>query len=136
MSPIQSPSRTRSRTRAPALRLQHGERITRPYPLREYHDPPPVATVDDGPTRVLLVGSDAGRRATLLDELTRALPSSTVFEELDAVSEVLEQAPGSRMVFLTGNLDDTPAVSLMQLLGRRHPDLPVVSLEAPALTAL
>jgi DNA-binding NtrC family response regulator len=81
------------------------------------------------PTRILLAGADAGRRASLLDELSRTLPESTVFDEADAVCDALEQAPSSRMAFITGDLDDAPAESLMQTLAHRHPELPVLIMD-------
>jgi hypothetical protein len=79
------------------------------------------------PTHILLAGADAGRRAALHDELARTLPATTVFDEAHAVCEVLEHAPGSRMAIITGDLDDAPADSLMQLLGHRHPGLAVLN---------
>jgi hypothetical protein len=90
--------------------------------------------VIDGPTRVLIAGADPGRRATLLDELTETLPASTVFEEANAVCEVLEHAPGSRMAIITGDLDDAPAESLMHMLAHRHPALPVLIVDSPTRT--
>jgi uncharacterized protein (DUF779 family) len=126
MSPTQSPARTRSRSRAPALRLLHGHGSPHPEPLRGRDAPAPALRVVDRPTRVLLAGADAGRRATLLDELSRTLPANTVFEQAGAVCDVLEHAPGSRMAFITGDLDDAPAESLLQTLAHRHPELPVL----------
>ncbi len=49
-----------------------------------------------------------------------------MFEQAGAVCDVLEHAPGSRMAFITGDLDDAPAESLMQMLAHRHPELPVL----------
>jgi len=69
--------------------------------------------------------------AALLDELTQTLPASTVFEQAGAVCEVLEHAPGSRMVFITGDLDDSSAESLMRMLAHRHPELPVLVVDNP-----
>jgi CBS domain-containing protein len=79
--------------------------------------------------RILVVGADAVRRATLRKELTAALPSNTMFEEAGEVWEVLEHAPSSGVVMLTGDLQDVTAESLMNLLGNRHPRLPVVTLD-------
>jgi hypothetical protein len=124
MSPTHSPLRTRSHSRAPALRLLHGQRSPHTEPLRGPEAPAPALRVR--PTRVLLAGADAGRRATLLEELSRTLPANTVFEQAGAVCDVLEHAPGSRMAFITGDLDDAPAESLMQTLAHRHPELPVL----------
>ncbi len=131
MSPTQSLLRTRSHSRAPALRLLHGQRSPHPEPLRGQEAPAPALRVVDRPTRVLLAGADAARRATLLEELSRTLPANTVFEQADAVCDVLEHAPGSRMAFITGDLDDAPAESLMQTLAHRHPELPVLVVDGP-----
>jgi hypothetical protein len=124
MSPIRALARTRSR--APALRLLQGQRSSHHEALRGHDAPAPALRVIDRPNHVLLAGADAGRRATLLDELSRTLPANTVFEQADAVCDVLEHAPGSRMAFITGDLDDAPAESLMQTLAHRHPGLPVM----------
>jgi hypothetical protein len=131
MSPAQAPLRTRSHSRAPALRLLRGQGSPHIAPLRGQEAPAPALRVVDRPTRVLLAGADAGRRATLLEELSRTLPTNTVFEQAGAVSEALEHAPGSRMAFITGDLDDVPAESLMQTLANRHPELPVLVVDAP-----
>ena len=135
MSPTLSPLRTRSRSRAPALRLLPDSRPRHPEPLRGHDAPPPALRVIDGPTSILLAGADAGRRATLLEELIQTLPASTVFAEADAVCEALEHAPGSRMAIIAGDLDDTPAESLMQMLAHRHPELPVLIVDSPTRNA-
>jgi hypothetical protein len=85
---------------------------------------------------VLLVGADARRRAALRVELGRRLPSRTRFAEADDVAEVLEHACSSRMVILAGDLEDADTESLMRLLGQRHPELPVISVEEPLPAAL
>jgi hypothetical protein len=131
MSPTQSPVSSRCRSQAPALRLLHGQGRRAPEPLRGHDAQPPALRVVDGPSRVLLAGGDADRRAALLDELTQTLSASTVFEQADAVCEVLEHAPGSRMVFITGDLDDAPAESLMRMLAHRHPGLAVLVVDDP-----
>jgi hypothetical protein len=132
MSPTQSLVSSRCRSQAPALRLLHGQGRGAPQPLRGHDSPPPALHVVDGPARILLAGGDAGRRAVLLDELTQTLSASTEFEQADAVCEVLEHAPGSRMAFIAGDLDDAPAESLMQTLAHRHPELPVLIVDSPA----
>jgi hypothetical protein len=81
----------------------------------------------------LIAGSDAGQRTALLDELTQMLPASTVFAEADAICGVLEHAPRSRMAIITGDLDDAPAESLMHMLTHRHPALPVLIVDSPAI---
>jgi DNA-binding NtrC family response regulator len=81
---------------------------------------------------VLLAGADAGRRAVLRAELGATLPSRTRWVEADAIAETLERATFSRMVILAGDLDDADVESLTRLLGRRHPELPVICVDAPA----
>jgi hypothetical protein len=127
----------RERPHTPRLRLLRG--------AESMHDGSPRADVSTrsvagrpalqlmvDPAPVLIAGSDSARRAALIDDLTETMPQSTLFEEASAVSEVLEHAPASRMVILSGDLDDAPAESLMQMLGHRHPGLPVVSVDGPA----
>jgi hypothetical protein len=131
MSPTRSPTRTLSRARGPALRLLHGRGHTHPEPLRGHAAPPPALCVIDGPTRILLAGADADRRAALFEELTQTLSASIVFAEADSVCEALEHAPDSRMAIITGDLDDSPAESLMHVLAHRHPELPVLIVDSP-----
>jgi hypothetical protein len=140
-SAIRASARRRSDSRVPALRL-----LPDPVPAErpvEPHTPPerprggagahpPMLRAVAGPTRILLAGANAERRARLLDELSQGLPQSTVFEQADAVCDALEHAPGSRMVFIVGDLDDAPAESLMQTLAHRHPALPVLIVDGPA----
>jgi hypothetical protein len=136
MSPAQTLARRRSGSRAPALRLLPDPSPAEPRPLAESSRGgdahPPALRVIAGPTRILLAGADAERRATLLGELSQTLPESTVFEQADAVCEALEHASGSRMAFIAGDLDDAPAESLMQTLAHRHPELPVLIVDGPA----
>ncbi len=80
---------------------------------------------------MLLVGANAWRCEALRAELRATLPPRTVFAEANDVAEVLERARSSRMVILAGDLDDADTESLMHLLGRRHPGLPVVCVEEP-----
>jgi hypothetical protein len=133
MSPAQTLARRRSGSRVPALRLlpdpNPAERRTRPESPRGTDVHPPALRVIAGPTRILLAGADAERRATLLEELSQTLPESTVFEQADAA---LEHACASRMAFIAGDLDDAPAESLMQTLAHRHPELPVLIVDGPA----
>jgi DNA-binding NtrC family response regulator len=120
MSPIVSPASGRERFRRPKLRLVRGQGEPRP----------------DG--TVLLVGADPSRRAALRVELGGTLSGQTVFAEADAAFEVLEQAPTSRLVVLAGDLEDVCVESLIDMLARRHPLLPVISMDAvpPALSAV
>ncbi len=50
MSPTHSPLRTRSHSRAPALRLLHGQRSPHTEPLRGPEAPAPALRVVDRPT--------------------------------------------------------------------------------------
>ncbi|MGH2902400.1 MAG: hypothetical protein ACRDK7_02225 [Solirubrobacteraceae bacterium] len=137
--------RRRADTRVPSLRLLPDLDPARPArpPFEPHPTPPefprggedahaPTLRALPGATHILLAGADAERRAALLDELSQALGESTVFEQADAVWEALEHAPGSRMAFIAGDLDDAPAESLMQALAQRHPELPVMLVEGPA----
>lgn len=80
---------------------------------------------------VLVAGADAQRRAILRAELGVTLPPRTPFAEANDIAEVLERAPSSRMVILAGDLDDADADASLRLLGRRHPLLPVICVDAP-----
>lgn len=81
---------------------------------------------------VLLAGGDATARGALQRDLATTMPSSTTFKQAGAIWEMLVRAPEASMVVLSGELEDMPAATLMQMLAHRHPDLPVVSLDARA----
>jgi hypothetical protein len=121
---------------APRLRLISGEGNGRTVRRNEQSDPhavaapPAVRLIDEG-SALLIVGADPARRAALRHQLAHTMPAGTVFEELSTFAEVLERAPLSRMVILSGGLEDISARSLMRVLAQRHPRLPVVSLDAP-----
>lgn len=76
---------------------------------------------------VLIVGDSAERRSKMLSELRGLLPSGTPFVEAGETWEVLARTSGSRMVVLTGGLDGVSTHSLMRILSRRHPTLPVIA---------
>jgi hypothetical protein len=63
------------------------------------------------------------------------MPGGTRFVELGTLWQLLERAPESRAVILSGDLDDVPAEALLHTLAHRHPDLPVVSVGAAAVRA-
>jgi hypothetical protein len=63
----------------------------------------------------------------MLDELHDLLPANTRFLEARETWEVIARAAGSRMVVLTGEFGDISTESLVRLLGRRHPALPVLA---------
>lgn len=139
MSPIVSP-RAREGSRRPVLRvLGSGERHEPPTGgLRASERRRPALRIVPGGDHppapraapVLLVGADAHARAVLRAEFGATLPSHTEWVEADDVAGVLERAAHSRMVILAGDLDDADAESLMRLLGRRHPELPVICVDA------
>jgi hypothetical protein len=85
---------------------------------------------------VLIAAGTKHEREQVLRDLAATMPNSTVFVQTSEVSEVLERAPQSSVVILGGELDELPAPSVMRMLGRRHPDVPVVCLDAPQTTEL
>jgi hypothetical protein len=80
---------------------------------------------------VLLAGASGRGREILRTELCATLAPRTRWVEAADVASVLEHAASSRMVILAGDLEDAGAKSLMRLLGRRHPELPVICVDAP-----
>lgn len=80
---------------------------------------------------VLVAGADAATRSRMLGELRKLLPTSTPFLEARETWELLAHAASSRMVVLTDDLGAASAESLIRLLGRRHPALPVLSIGGP-----
>jgi hypothetical protein len=144
MSPIVSP-RSHEAARRPVLRVlspseRHSSSEPSPTDSPNATEPrrPELRIVSDGGREsaarvapVLLAGADAGRRAVLRAEFGATLPPRTRWIEADDVAGVLERAAYSRMVILTGDLHDADTVSLMRLLGRRHPELPVICVDAP-----
>jgi hypothetical protein len=79
---------------------------------------------------VLVAGSDATRRDAMIDELAHTMGRGTRFAHAAASWEVLALAGSSRMVILSGALEDVESASLMRMLSHRYPALPVVSLDA------
>jgi hypothetical protein len=138
MSIVVASAGARERSHAPRLRLLRSQGDAHAEPLREEEASRPIEgrpalrLLHQGPAHVLVAGTDSARRAVLLDELTQTMPQSTLFEEASAVWEVLEHAPASRAVILSGDLDDASVESLVRLLSHRYPRLPVVSIDAPA----
>jgi hypothetical protein len=123
-----------SDVRASEIRITRGG-ATMPAPLRQ-PDPdrpragrPALRLVEQQAPPLLIAGADAARRGALLQELSSTMPEGTAFAQASTLAEVLEHAPESRMVILSGGLDDASARSLMRVLGQRHPTLPVVSVE-------
>lgn len=133
--------RTSQWARAPKLRLvarnenyaaapghEHAERaLGYPTDSAVWQGPPPD---DDSP--VLVAGPDPTARAEVLRGLAATMPKRTRFQEVGTFWELLVRAPAIRMVVLNGELDGIPAESLLHMLGRRHPELPVISLDDAA----
>jgi hypothetical protein len=82
---------------------------------------------------LLVAGADSARRRALLDDLIETMPEGTSFEEASTLSDVLERAPMSRIVVLSGGLEDASAQSLMRVLGQRHPKLPIINMDPAGL---
>jgi hypothetical protein len=78
---------------------------------------------------VLVAGRDASRRAAMIDEFGRTMAPGTKFVHVSAFWEVLALAGTSRMVIVSGDLDDVASGSLMRMLGHRYPALAVVALD-------
>jgi hypothetical protein len=76
---------------------------------------------------VLVAGADATARARMLAELRSLLPPGTRFMEASETWELVARAAGSSMVVLTGDLGGAPAATLLRLLSRRNPALPVLA---------
>lgn len=79
-------------------------------------------------SRILVAGDDPAQRAAVLHDLSESLPAGAQLGEAGAIAEVLERAPSSSVVMLAGDIGGVSAESAMQLLGDRHPSLPVVAL--------
>src|SRR5437588_3029354 len=115
-----------SATRPRALRVAQGDGAE-PVKLGERNeeragDRPSLRLIENA-SPIVVAGSDTPRRAALLTDLVETLPVGTVFEELGTVAQVLERAPDSRMVILSGGLEDISGKALMRILGQRHPTL-------------
>jgi hypothetical protein len=91
-----------------------------------------VATSPAGDAPVLVAGKDATRRDAMIDELAQTMAPGTRFAHAAASWEVLALAGSSRMVVLSGELEEITSESLMRMLSNRFPALPVVALDAPA----
>jgi hypothetical protein len=78
---------------------------------------------------ILLAGGDRPARTSVLRDLARSMPPSTSVEQAEAIWEVLARAPQSKLVILSGALEGIPAQAVMQMLGHRHPEVPVVCID-------
>jgi hypothetical protein len=122
--------------RPPRLQLVEGCAAATAHPRP--HEPRTPPAWDGFPAAqdacVLVAGSDAVMRSTLREELCDLLPAGTRFTEAGETWEVIARACASSMVVLAGDLGDVSAESLMRLLGRRHPTLPVLAVAEKAST--
>jgi hypothetical protein len=120
---------------APKLRLlpkggnAAGRRGMRRSPLRLLGSAGTPLAPEPQQRPVLLAGGDRSARTAVLSDLAGSMPPSTSFEQAEAIWEVLARAPQSKMVILSGELEGIPAQSLMQMLGHRHPEVPVVCID-------
>jgi hypothetical protein len=138
MSPIVSPRSHEARR--PVLRVLGGSGRREPptdgLGAAEPRRPALRVVAHDGPepapraAPVLLAGANARERAALRAEFGAMLPRRTEWVEADDVAGVLERAAYSRMVILAGDLDDADMESLVRLLGRRHPELALIRVDA------
>jgi hypothetical protein len=121
-----TPLADRARTRQPRLRLlderpagpsASDDELSLSEGLRRRHDG----------DHVLVAGADAPARSRMLAELRSLLPPDTRFVEAGETWEVVARAAGSRMVVLAGDLGEMSCASLLRLLARRNPQLPVLA---------
>jgi len=109
---------TVNRERRPPARFERSHRVSR-----------------EEASSILIAGRDPASRAEVLESLSEEMGPDATFEQAETFSEVLLRAPASRMVVLSGELDGMPPESLRRKLARRHPDLPVATLDARAQRA-
>ena len=84
---------------------------------------------------VLVVGVDSRARAHMLCELREVLPEGTRFVETQEAWEALTLAESSQMVVLVGDLAGLSGASMVRLLARRQPTLPVLAVADEACVA-
>jgi hypothetical protein len=91
----------------------------------------------DYTAHVLIAGVDTVARAHLHDEMADQLPAGTSFTHASETWEVIAAASTSSMVVLAGDVGDMSGESMMRLLGRRYPTLPVLAVaeKTPTHTA-
>src|ERR1700730_10856229 len=108
------PSRLSLRSRERALAAAREELRRRSAATPSHVDDQAAPACEPG--TVLIAGHDPARRADVLDQLAKTMPQSTRFEQAGSFWEVLVQAPSSRMVIISGELDDGPPESLQHTL--------------------
>jgi hypothetical protein len=124
-------------SRAPTFSVRRGDPRRRASIPRESEPlasgERPALHLVHGGHPLLVAGANSARRTALLEDLIDTMPEGTSFEQASTLSEVLQRAPGSRMVILSGGLEDASAGSLMRILGQRHPTLPIVNMDPAGL---
>jgi hypothetical protein len=114
---------------------RHDEQVPIPEhdeqgPIPEQDEQKPIskqATAGEHRVNVLIAGARSETRSKMLGELRNLLPASTQFVEACETWEMLACAATCRMVLLTDELGGVSSESLVRLLGRRHPTLPVLA---------
>jgi hypothetical protein len=97
-----------------------------------FEQPTPSGTLEP----VLVAGADADTRSSMARELQNLLPANTPFVETCETWELLDRAATSRLVILTDHLGGISTGSVVRLLGRRYPTLPVLVVDRQsAMTA-
>jgi hypothetical protein len=120
--------------RAPELVVRRGDGLRRDHGSGEGEakavrsEPPPLHLLRSG-APLLIAGADTARTSVLLADLASTMPEGTIFERASRLTDVLERAPHSRMVILSGALEDASAGSLMRVVGQRHPTLPIINMD-------
>lgn len=113
----------------PHLRLVEDSRVagaSRPGRWTPAEDRVPQQGADP----VLVAAADVSARARMLAELRSLLPPGTRFLEAGETWEVVARAADSRMVVIAGDLHEASSSSLLRLLARRNPALPVLAARA------
>ena len=105
------------------------DKLARPWQLEQQPEHE-RSSIDVGPRPVLVVGTETNTRSRMLAELRNVLPSGTRFQEAQETWEVLARAASSQMVVLVDDLGGVSSRSLVSLLARRQPSLPVMVVDS------
>ncbi|MGA7705268.1 MAG: hypothetical protein WB998_10280 [Solirubrobacteraceae bacterium] len=129
---VGSPSRPRGDLRLVAGPAEVQSRVS---PRSERLSTREASTVELKRGHVLVVGVDSRARADMLCELREVLPGGTRFVETQETWEALTLAESSQMVVLVGDLEGLSGASMVRLLARRQPTLPVLAVAGEACAA-
>ncbi len=121
----------------PHLRLVEGLAGSVPTANRYERQAARESALADDAAHVLIAGADTPTRTRMLDELRDLLPTGTRFAQATETWEVIAEASTTNMVVLAGDLGDVCGDTVMRLLGRRYPSLPVLAVteKTPTHTA-